>query len=208
MAQNAIYATGSRSGYGKGSVSSSPLPVELLSFKAVKEETRINLNWTTASEINNDYFTIEKSKDAIIFKEVASISGAGNSTALLHYSTIDPNPYTGVSYYRLKQTDYDGKYKYSSAISVNFNENTAQLKIYSDRSKNGIYVQYTGSENTGIQISVLDITGREVAKEELFRASSAQSLYRLAVSNTLGTGTYLVRAIVGNTEQYVQKIIY
>lgn len=105
------------------------LPVELLSFIVKPAGVNVQIDWTTASETNNDYFTVSRSKDGISFEEVLKINGAGNSNILLHYSTIDCNPNNGISYYRLKQTDFDGKFIYSNIESVNF-EKYSEVNIY------------------------------------------------------------------------------
>jgi fibronectin-binding autotransporter adhesin len=113
-------ATTSFSPYGVGDGGADgALPIELLSFDAVLNETKADLAWTTASEVNNDYFTIHKTKDGENFEEVTRVTGAGNSSQALHYRTTDENPYEGVSYYRLKQTDYDGKFVYSKLVALN-----------------------------------------------------------------------------------------
>ena len=91
----------------------SPLPIELLSFEAICNNNSVNLLWSTASEKNNDYFTIERSSDGITFQTVLTVKGAGNSNQVINYSAIDEKPIDGIAYYRLKQTDYDGKFEYS-----------------------------------------------------------------------------------------------
>jgi hypothetical protein len=96
-----------------------PLPIELLSFSVHPIGTNVQLNWSTASEINNNYFTVQHTKDGINFEEVIRIPGAGNSVTKLDYSAIDKAPYEGVSYYRLMQTDFDGKFAYSYLVVVN-----------------------------------------------------------------------------------------
>lgn len=94
------------------------LPIELLYFKGKNENETNILYWSTASEINNDYFTIEKSYDGYIFKDIDYIVGAGHSTHQLYYEYHDSNTQPFITYYRLKQTDYDGKYEYSEIISI------------------------------------------------------------------------------------------
>ena len=84
---------------------------------------QVNLAWTTASETNNDYFTIQKSKDAQIFEDVFVVDGAGNSSTIINYFDIDKSPYTGISYYRLKQTDFDGHVSYSNIVPIEYNPN-------------------------------------------------------------------------------------
>ena len=88
----------------------SPLPIELLSFNAVLENRIVKLTWKTASETNNDFFTLEKSKDGISWESFKTVDGAGSSSSILNYEDYDQNPYSGVSYYRLKQTDFNGAF--------------------------------------------------------------------------------------------------
>jgi hypothetical protein len=84
------------------------LPITLLSFTGEKDGDGVRLDWTTASERDNDYFTILRSKDGWNFEEVTRVPGAGNSTSPIPYWTRDAKPYDGLNYYRLRQTDIDG----------------------------------------------------------------------------------------------------
>lgn len=95
------------------STTENPLPVNLVHFSAAPKDDRVEIEWTTVSETNNDFFTVEVSEDAVEFEEVTKVSGAGNSNVTLNYVSYDNRPHAGVSYYRLKQTDYDGKVMYS-----------------------------------------------------------------------------------------------
>ena len=110
----------------------SVLPIQLLSFQVkALTDTRVELNWETATEINNDYFTIERSMNLKDWEVVEKMNGAGNSNTILSYIYIDSNPLNGTSYYRIKQTDYDGKYDYSEIISVETNQILiTELKTY------------------------------------------------------------------------------
>ena len=94
------------------------LPVKLLFFIAEPEGPAVNLSWSTASEINNNYFTVMSSSDGIIFNEFAQVNSAGNSNTILNYSLTDHNPLTGTSYYILKQTDFDGRSILSDIVTV------------------------------------------------------------------------------------------
>ena len=107
-----------------------PLPIELLSVTAEKNKSIVDVKWSTASELNNAYFTVERSQDGFNFEFVAKVPGAGRSTTLKKYVAQDEKPYQGVSYYRLKQTDYDGKFKYSKIIVVDFLNADLGLRIY------------------------------------------------------------------------------
>lgn len=106
------------------------LPIELVSFDATYLAQHIvKLEWQTASEINNDYFTIERIKDGPTWEEVIRIDGAGNSNNPLNYTAYDESPYLGTTFYRLKQTDYDGQFSYSEIESVTIDE-IDDLPIY------------------------------------------------------------------------------
>lgn len=106
------------------------LPIDLISFEAKQHKNSIHLDWITASEINNSFFTIEKSINGREFFEIAKVKGAGNSTFSLSYTYVDHSPSEGVSYYRLKQTDYDGQNETFSPIAVKFSKrNVFDLEI-------------------------------------------------------------------------------
>ena len=97
----------------------STLPIELTRFNAERDGDFVNLTWITATERNNDYFTVEQSVNGYDFKIVGYMNGAGNSSSPLAYKLIDSSPeLERVSYYRLKQTDYDGQYAYSNIVSL------------------------------------------------------------------------------------------
>ena len=100
-----------------------PLPIDLSSFTAKIQDEHVQIDWITATEINQNYFNVERSgsSDGVNFTSISQIDGAGNSSQTLSYSAIDVAPLSGVSYYRLKQTDYDGGISYSNIKSVEFN---------------------------------------------------------------------------------------
>ncbi|HRJ29850.1 MAG TPA: hypothetical protein PLV21_06285 [Cyclobacteriaceae bacterium] len=96
-----------------------PLPVELVYFRAnLTPEKLVNLEWQTASELNNDGFEVERSKDGFDFTSIARINGAGTTSTKNDYALLDQFPLSGTSYYRLKQIDFDGTYTYSYVVSV------------------------------------------------------------------------------------------
>ncbi|MEL7249606.1 MAG: T9SS type A sorting domain-containing protein [Bacteroidota bacterium] len=111
---------------------SAALPIQLLNFEAQAQDNYTTLlNWQTASEYNNEYFTVERSVDGRTFLPLEKVPGAGFSNAELSYQTIDPNPYIGINYYRLKQTDFDGAFSYSEIQSVQFAEDAwTKVTVY------------------------------------------------------------------------------
>ncbi|MCO6499850.1 MAG: T9SS type A sorting domain-containing protein [Vicingus serpentipes] len=115
------------------------LPIELLSFSAYERDNKVQLEWNTITEINNNYFTIYKSKDAINWEEVVKVTGAGNSSQIRHYTSVDQKPYFGTSYYRLKQTDFDGRFEYFPIVTINI-ANKEIVTVYPNPAKNSITI--------------------------------------------------------------------
>ena len=88
------------------------------------------MNWATASELNNDFFTVERSVDGLTWEVVDLVNGSGTTPLRNDYSTQDPRPYSSLSYYRLKQTDFDGAFEYADILSVfNGNEAVQLIKV-------------------------------------------------------------------------------
>jgi len=144
------------------STKTAPLPVELINFYAKCVNDRVNLNWLTASETNNNYFTIERSKDFLNFEKVLDYPGAGSSNNPISYSAIDPSPYEGSSYYRLMQTDYDGTFTYSNTVPVNCdmgNEFDLISAISGDQNHE-ILLTFTAKNGELYNYSIYDITGQ------------------------------------------------
>lgn len=106
------------------------LPIELLVFSAKPIDSQVRLNWSTATELNNDYFTIERSVDGSNWEVVDLVKGQGTTAQQSDYELMDTRPFSGLSYYRLKQTDYDGTFSYSSIVSVSVSvEPKKRLKV-------------------------------------------------------------------------------
>lgn len=100
------------------SISSIVLPVTFTGISAERKGTEVDILFSTASEVNNDYFTIERSTDGLSFEEAGRIQGAGHSDRLIKYSFTDVAPKSGINYYRVRQTDYDGAFAHSDVVKV------------------------------------------------------------------------------------------
>lgn len=135
-----------------------PLPVELAQFSGSREGREVYLNWTTASELNNDYFLVERSKDAVNWSAFDVIQGAGTTTNTVMYNTVDENPFNGVNYYRLRQFDTDGKVHYSDVISV-ANETTLDLQLFPNPAQSKVIIN---SANKFNKLTIRDINGKEI----------------------------------------------
>ncbi len=116
-----------------------PLPVKLISFDVSLTKNNVWLSWKTETEINNDFFTIERSSDYKNWEPIKKVTGAGNSNYTLSYSTVDQNPLEGISYYRLKQTDFNGEFSYSDIQVIN-NKEINEISVYPNPVKNTLYI--------------------------------------------------------------------
>jgi hypothetical protein len=180
---------------------SNPLPIELLYFNAVCKNDIVSLNWSTASEINNDYFSIEKSHDGLTFENIGNIQGAGNSNSILNYSYSDANPFTDISYYRLKQTDFNGNNTYSFMVSTTCSVDAPMSMIVS-QSEYGINVLITPGNNKNIALSIFDISGKMLFYKHINTIDNP-----LTISpNLFSSGIYLFR-LQSETEDIVKKSI-
>jgi hypothetical protein len=140
--------------------SENPLPISLVSFTARPEGREVRLDWTTASERDNAYFTVERGRDGLAFTPLLMVPGAGNSLQVLHYSDVDPLPLPGLNYYRLRQTDLDGTSTVSDVVSVWMGgDGRAPLTVHA---ADDLLTAYHGFE-PGARYTLLDMTGRLLA---------------------------------------------
>ncbi|MBL7765021.1 MAG: T9SS type A sorting domain-containing protein [Chitinophagaceae bacterium] len=166
--------------YGVGSA----LPVELISFTGeVKMNTNV-LEWSTANETNNEFFDIERSADGIYFETIGRKIGAGTTQELTTYSFVDMQPLQGINYYRLKQTDMDGKHTYSQVLSLQQDVATA-IAVYPNPAKNDLFV--TGLTETAQTYTILNHLGQALLSGIVSTQQSRISL------ETLAPGSYLIR---------------
>jgi hypothetical protein len=179
---------------------SNPLPIQLISFNATVQQTEVKLQWSTASELNNDFFTIERSKDAESWEDLVEIKGAGNSQVRLDYETIDGLPYTGVSYYRLRQTDFDKQYSYSGVRRVEV-EQVYQLKVYPNPSS-GIFRISTGFEIQSENVKVINLLGQTIP---ISLQTDRTSIH--IDSGSISTGVYVLQVTKGYWRQSVRIVI-
>jgi len=144
-----------------------PLPIELVFFEGkLLENRQVELFWQTATETNNAFFTVEKSADGEDWIELARLAGAGNTTLARNYATIDTIPYLGLTYYRLKQTDFDGSFAYSEVIVVLVSPNE-QINIYPNPTER--FVLLEGVELKAEDITILDAQGVDLTKDVIIQ---------------------------------------
>jgi hypothetical protein len=178
-----------------------PLPVQLVSFNAQLQENKTVLaSWATASEVNCASFTVEKSKDGSNFESVSTVPGNGTTSQPHSYSVVDENPFVGVSYYRLKETDYDGSYTYSSLRPVSYYP-TDEVSIgnFSLGSTNS-FVQVVSKSQGEANVDIYDVTGRKMYSKDINLAAGVNNIN---IENSLTKGVYILRVVTtsGNIAQ-------
>jgi hypothetical protein len=187
----------SRFTFGNKNGGTNPLPVELLSFDAKPNEDNVEITWQTASEKNCNFFSVERSKDGNSFVEVAKRKGAGNSSTVLSYKATDFEPYIGTSYYRLKETDFNGSFFYSSMIPVEFKSKEDMLSVYPTPSSGDFTVSYSGKNGKAVLLVIRNILGQEYYSKG-FILGNELFVQSVSLSGKLPAGVYMVTASSDN----------
>lgn len=186
---NVVLGSGCSFWAGPGNCSTGTLPVKLLSFTAEPANGSVVLNWKTATEENNEFFTLERTSDGVNYKAIATIPGAGTTVKITNYSYEDSSPIVGKSYYRLSQTDYDGK-------SETFKHITVDVAATEGSSFTIFPNPLTGSElNVSIQdagegsIEILNMKGEKLSTHVV---SGDEKEFKMHLGDNFQPGFYYV----------------
>jgi|GEM_PF-995016 len=185
-----------------------PLPVELISFDAKLNGDKVDLTWETASEINSDYFLVERSKDGITWDRVLTMDGAGNSVTAISYMDVDYSPLKGVSYYRLTQFDFDGGSETFNIVPVEYlGNNEPGMHIFPNPVSPGdqTNIQLTDFGDAEILVVLRDITGKQFYSKVVI-VENGDALVAVDIDSSIPAGTYLVTASSEN-KLYSRKLI-
>ncbi|WP_462281563.1 lamin tail domain-containing protein, partial [Salinivirga cyanobacteriivorans] len=174
-----------------------PLPVTWKSVSAVVKDKSIDINWTTATETNNDYFSIEYSIDNDSFQQIGRVEGAGNASVLNYYSFRHNSPVSGENYYRIKQVDFNGNFDYSKIVSAKWEGlSISSLNIefvhWSTDEQKALIQSVPGST---IDIVIYNLAGKKVYKESV---KTTSAYYMHSIEKTyLQDGIYIMRVSSG-----------
>ena len=183
---------------------SNTLPVELISFYNICNSDEIILKWTTASETNNKYFTLERSFDLKNWESIAIIAGAGNSNSMRHYSYTDKASGVDV-YYRLTQTDFDGRSETFMPIAANCQNEVTSIICYPNPFNDQLNIVANNIYSDEIEITVRSITGQIVTKQRISKDEISQNNFTLDLGS-LSQGAYSIEFKAGNFIE-IQKIL-
>jgi hypothetical protein len=186
-------------GIGDFGISSTPLPIVLKEFNAENFSSKNEIYWTTATERNNSFFTIERSTDLQHWIKIATIDGAGNSSHEINYSIWDENPLIGIQYYRLSQTDFDGTTTTFEPVSVNVQSMSNEAyTVFPNPTTGNLNIQVKDTYQTIESVEVFDFTGKSV----LFYENNTKSHMQLSLGN-LPNGMYWIQLnSTSNSERF------
>jgi PKD repeat protein len=175
-----------------------PLGIELTTFTGENFEGSNILKWTTKSEVSNNFFTVERSLNGSQFNEVGKVNGAGNSSEVINYSLRDDNPYAGVNYYRLKQTDYDGAYEYSNTIALD-NTVRSEITVFPSPADEMITISLVEKPAMAANVTIRDAVGHEMITMKMNKRVESFNI------SELPSGIYFISITIGG-ETYMHKI--
>lgn len=173
----------------------STLPVELLSFHGVLKDGRVDLDWTTLTEINNDRFVVTRSADAYTFENIGSVAGAGNSTETNNYVFTDHHPLQGVSYYQLHQVDFNGSTSRSQIIAINTKSSLSgfgNLYVNPASGASPASALFNAGMDGTSMLEIHALSGSLIYSSELQYQEGANYI-ELPVLNNLASGVYFAR---------------
>ena len=178
-----------------------PLPVELLEFNAqLNDERKVDLTWSTETELNNDHFVVEKSQNLVDWSFVAKINGAGNSQKTLYYQAQDNSPYLGLSYYRLKQVDTDGAISYSEIRTISV-ESGSEMIVFPNPAQD--FFTITGKNISPEHFILIDPLGKTIALDIVSTSKDALTYS----TNSLSSGIYFINYNNGAEEKTLKLTI-
>ncbi len=172
-----------------GATCSFALPIELLTFDVALKEDQVKIDWQTASENHNDFFTIQQSSDGELWQDIKEVKSKGESRVLQKYLEYLPLPEPGLVYYRLKQTDYDGTVSFSWIRELMYGQDLDfQFKLQPNPAKDELIIKGKGLELSNIK--VIDLLGQDITKQVSMIQQNPEQI-EMDVSGLQG-GTYFI----------------
>ncbi len=175
------------------------LPVEFLSFEGEVLTEGNQLQWVTASETNNDFFTLERSFDGQSFETIAKITGVGNSQLPSRYEYLDRETTAAITYYRLSQTDFDGRIEFLATISLRRGESDfGWIEVKPIPTSDWLNVSFSTPSNQRLSVQIHDVSGRKIMEQGMNSSADQVNTFAIDVRN-LKVGVYLLQINNGET---------
>ena len=181
------------------------LPVELISFTALKDARSVALQWSTASERNNDHFLVQRSANGLDFQTLVQIPGAGHSSQTRLYSYVDNNPAAGHNYYRLQQVDADGQHSYSDIRSVFFEIDKKEVTLFPNPMKNNqLTIVFSSPTECRMNLELISTDGSVQGRQNYFLESGLNHIQYN--TGSLYPGVYWLRLSCG-TDVFMKRVV-
>lgn len=193
--------------FGSKSGAVNPFPVELLSFTGKTNGEENILEWVTASETNNGYFTLERSIDGFSFEKIGIIEGAGNSNTTEKYTHTDKEPNEGINYYRLRQTDFDGTESFASNIVVLEFNRPADYVLYPNPANSEIMIYATSLKDESIEIEIIDMYGKKVIEPQQMIIKGMSQARKIDISGFAEGVFFVTISDLGNKKIQQKKFV-
>ncbi len=185
------------------SVTSIVLPVTFINFDGILRNNQALLNWSTATEINNKGFEVEKSMDGQTFVAIGFVSGNGNSSLLHNYSYIDNKVLSGSNYYRLKQIDLDNNFNYSSIIRLDFKN--FDWAVFGNPLTSNSWMQLQLDRKANVAIQIISLDGKMI--QTINKGNISEGTYSIPLNlGNVSKGMYIIKLMVDN-QVYSKKVI-
>ncbi len=207
VCQTTVWNAGDGDVSGPFIITGNGLPITLKSFQVRKMNDRVRIFWTTLSEINNDIFLIQRTTDFNNIEDIASINGAGNSRVEESYEHYDANPTSGISYYRLKQVDFDGAFTVSDWKAVNFDsEQKEEVTVFNDVENRHAILQINNHSGESVEFNMFDLSGRMIKSQIIIPDSDS---YTITVNKQeYPSSEFLLYVIKVDRELYTFKVVH
>ena len=187
-------------------VPTSTLPVKLLAFTAEKVKNTNELHWITATEINSEYFEVLRSPDGVNFESIAKVKAAGNSKDLLDYVFVDYEQLNGLTYYQLKQYDYDGANEVFNIVAIDNSSSEFKMNaLFPNPANNSLAVNFQSKESAAHFMCINDARGNEVYSATI-AAMRGENQFNVPTQN-LSNGIYFVRIVSQKNEKISVQIV-
>ncbi|MFN8154986.1 MAG: T9SS type A sorting domain-containing protein [Bacteroidia bacterium] len=183
--------------FGITSNSSNPLPVKLTRFDVKESKGQAVINWSTASEVNNDYFMVQKSTNGQDFTDLKKVNGAGTSNTVHNYSVTDPQPAQGINYYRLRQVDMNGQTEIFGPKSVTIGSKTStssfsHLTASPNPFQSNLSIQFESAREGTTTMQIYNAAGKEIYTGSLEVTAGNNNIY-LPLADKMRPGSYIIR---------------
>lgn len=176
------------------------LPTKIGYFQLRKNGNRVDVEWSTGSEFNNDYFDIERSLDGQNFARIIRVKGAGTSSSGHQYHTIDSFPASGLNYYRLKQVNFDGSFDYSEILTETMQLSVSVSLFPNPVNDNRAQLRITAPDKCSLSLEIRDYSGRNTYLKKEYQYDATHTTFTIDEMFSIPNGVYIAAV---KTDQYV-----